>query len=135
MCCGMYHTCYISTCFCYKQKTAYDMRISYGSADVCSSDLQAGNPPYLSPEVERATSHNVRFRSGAAFDPPLWRSHGEVAARSTDGGAYGATSLPLHHFASRAIPFLIATRPGRSEARSVGKDCVRPCRSRWSPYL
>src|SRR3546814_7930807 len=27
----------------------------------------------------------------------LWRSHGEVAARSVDGGAYGATSLPLHH--------------------------------------
>src|SRR3546814_11931836 len=26
-----------------------------------------------------------------------WRSQGEVAARSVDGGAYGATSLPLHH--------------------------------------
>src|SRR3546814_17640490 len=75
---------------------------------------QAGKAPYLAPEGERATSHNVRFRSGAAFDPPLWRSHGEVAARSTDGGAYGATSLPLHHFASRAIPFLIATRQGGS---------------------
>src|SRR3546814_20857864 len=23
---------------------------------------------------------------------------------------------------------------GRSEERRVGKECVRPCRSRWSPY-
>src|SRR3546814_13205433 len=28
------------------------------------------------------------------------------------------------------------SRPGilRSEERRVGKECVRPCRSRWSPY-
>src|SRR3546814_19568170 len=25
--------------------------------------------------------------------------------------------------------------PRRSEARRVGKECVRKCRSRWSPYL
>src|SRR3546814_19896746 len=25
-------------------------------------------------------------------------------------------------------------RLGRSEARRVGKECVSPCRSRWSPY-
>ena len=23
---------------------------------------------------------------------------------------------------------------GRSEERRVGKECVQPCRSRWSPY-
>src|SRR3546814_4416174 len=27
-------------CFCFKQKTAYEMRISDWSSDVCSSDLQ-----------------------------------------------------------------------------------------------
>src|SRR3546814_15076039 len=26
------------------------------------------------------------------------------------------------------------TSPGRSEERRVGKECVSPCRSRWSPY-
>src|SRR3546814_13225938 len=26
------------------------------------------------------------------------------------------------------------SRTGRSEERRVGKECVRPCRSRWSPY-
>src|SRR3546814_13226887 len=25
--------------------------------------------------------------------------------------------------------------PARSEARRVGKACVSPCRSRWSPYI
>src|SRR3546814_1796643 len=28
-----------SVCFCFKQKTAYEMRISDWSSDVCSSDL------------------------------------------------------------------------------------------------
>ena len=26
------------------------------------------------------------------------------------------------------------TADGRSEERRVGKECVNPCRSRWSPY-
>src|SRR3546814_1062341 len=30
--------------FFFKQKTAYEMRISDWSSDVCSSDLQSGNP-------------------------------------------------------------------------------------------
>src|SRR3546814_6633720 len=31
--------------FCFKQKTAYDMRISDWSSDVCSSDLYGGGRP------------------------------------------------------------------------------------------
>src|SRR3546814_14801489 len=30
----------VACCFCFKQKTAYEMRISDWSSDVCSSDLQ-----------------------------------------------------------------------------------------------
>src|SRR3546814_8980804 len=30
---------YVICCFCFKQKTAYEMRISDWSSDVCSSDL------------------------------------------------------------------------------------------------
>src|SRR3546814_12609397 len=29
---------------------------------------------------------------------------------------------------------LFAGNPDRSEARRVGKECVRTCRYRWSPY-
>src|SRR3546814_4699594 len=44
-------------CFFYKQKTAYEMRISDWSSDVCSSDLMAALcalPPTVEP---RATQH------------------------------------------------------------------------------
>src|SRR3546814_7839366 len=34
----------LSVFFFFKQKTAYDMRISDWSSDVCSSDLTPGNP-------------------------------------------------------------------------------------------
>src|SRR3546814_213884 len=33
--------------FFFKQKTAYEMRISDWSSDVCSSDLENGNPAFL----------------------------------------------------------------------------------------
>src|SRR3546814_9062811 len=32
------------------------------------------------------------------------------------------------------FPPQTAVRPGRSEERRVGKECVSTCRSRWSPY-
>src|SRR3546814_20629792 len=36
----------------------------------------------------------------------------------------------LNHYGRRSVP-VDATR---SEERRVGKECVRTCRSRWSPY-
>src|SRR3546814_5443676 len=35
----------VSVCFLFKQKTAYEMRISDWSSDVCSSDLPIGGLP------------------------------------------------------------------------------------------
>src|SRR3546814_4188209 len=35
----------LSSCFLFKQKTAYEMRISDWSSDVCSSDLAHGAQP------------------------------------------------------------------------------------------
>src|SRR3546814_4295343 len=37
----MLHSCFYSFVFFFKQKTAYEMRISDWSSDVCSSDLYA----------------------------------------------------------------------------------------------
>ena len=42
----------------------------------------------------------------------------------------GATK-PVH--CNEEWPLLAATRE-RSEERRVGKECLRLCRSRWSPY-
>src|SRR3546814_12137482 len=40
MCVGVYVCCFIGMFFFFKQKTAYEMRISDWSSDVCSSDLE-----------------------------------------------------------------------------------------------
>src|SRR3546814_4669610 len=58
---------YIFCVFFFKQKTAYEMRISDWSSDVCSSDLRKGRPwtfedILLVPEVnELALSADGRF--------------------------------------------------------------------------
>src|SRR3546814_2594039 len=45
--------------FCFKQKTAYEMRISDWSSDVCSSDLQV---------VEQAIGHRGQAAHGTRHD-------------------------------------------------------------------
>src|SRR3546814_8745266 len=41
-------------CFVIKQETAYEMRISYGSSDVCSSDLHLGGGPLADHHLDAA---------------------------------------------------------------------------------
>src|SRR3546814_19983589 len=52
-------------CFFFKQKTSYELRISYGSSDVCSSDLQEGK------YVEELGGMNMYFvfRDGSIVTP------------------------------------------------------------------
>src|SRR3546814_13573213 len=44
----------------------------------------------------------------------------------------GVTQLPTPNTASPDI--VRSMTPERSEERRVGKECVRTCRSRWTPY-
>src|SRR3546814_19627251 len=88
--------------FC-KQKTAYEMRISDWSSDVCASD-------HPSP----------RRRARRVPDGNL--------ASARDEPASGVGRL-LETLAACAV----GRRPYRSEESSVGKACVSTCRSRWSP--
>src|SRR3546814_2422991 len=90
--------------FFFKQKTAYEMRISDWSSDVCSSDL---------------TNWSLRSPDGCGTK----RSHGGKRAQGDGNGRR------LHGDDGQA-----ATRSRRSEERRVGKECVSTCRSRWSPY-
>src|SRR3546814_1518250 len=94
--------------FFFKQKTAYEMRISDWSSDVCSSDLLAA----------------------------LLQAHGMalVLVNTPTGlaGEKGLACLP-----GREADFDAALAQAlavRSEERRVGKECVSTCRSRWSPY-
>src|SRR3546814_2390711 len=51
---GSMQCCYLVSLFFFKQKTAYEMRISDWSSDVCSSDL-AGDEILVSDSVYRPT--------------------------------------------------------------------------------
>src|SRR3546814_3966107 len=93
------------SCFFFKQKTAYEMRISDWSSDVCSSDLQAELPTPKTRKAipERQTAMLVLQRGGAILlqqrpAPGIW------------GGLWGSVE------------------------RRVGKECVSTCRTRWAPY-
>src|SRR3546814_3488753 len=95
--------------FFFKQKTAYELRISDWSSDVCSSDLVAGRDagtigrPAV---VDIADEH----AAGPVEAQPLGKARGEILTGEAGPGAHQ-----------------------RSEERRVGKECVSSCRSRWSP--
>src|SRR3546814_5704352 len=93
--------------FFFKQKTAYEMRISDWSSDVCSSDLHGG-----AGLQREGTSEADEAALRAAITLALSTGHAELAAGK---------------------PALDAVTAARSEERRVGKECVSTCRSRWSP--
>src|SRR3546814_3955035 len=107
--------------FFFKQKKAYEMRISDWSSDVCSYDLLAyaetalrdRRPdwpmalpanPLPEPDLSDALRHDVVFNGGMM---------GGMIMQEM-GGSMGDDS---------------------SEEHRVGKECVRTCSSRCSPYL
>src|SRR3546814_10708228 len=61
--------------FFFKQKTAYEMRISDWSSDVCSSDL-------LDTIVQSLTLHGYEL----ADDPQIWCLHMQAQLREINGG-------------------------------------------------
>src|SRR3546814_2167568 len=95
--------------FLFKQKTAYEMRISDWSSDVCSSDLE---DQHKKKERKQDNTRNQGVRGRA------------------DGG-YGRKGLQQSTSPNPAMPNY---NRQRSDERRVGKECVSTCRSRWSAY-
>src|SRR3546814_19447285 len=112
----------------FKQKTAYEWRISDWSSDVCSSDLTLviGNTTYklsLMPSgIVRGTLSVIG--NGVVLDP--WALKAEIEKLT----AQSVTITPDNLHIAENIPLILP----RSEERSVGKECVSTCRSRWSQY-
>src|SRR3546814_4703770 len=102
--------------FFFKQKTAYEMRISDWSSDVCSSDLGLFRDDQLRQDLQRGD------------EPiPCRRIVGQDDV--TGLFAAGVEALGAHRFQHVAVADL-----RRSEERRVGKECVSTCRSRWAPH-
>src|SRR3546814_18881817 len=136
--------------FFFKQKTAYEMRISDWSSDVCSSDLQS------------ASSTNLTTRSSAAARVPAMkidgglggdlRNAGKAAASQEAQGYDGVWTAETSH--DPFFPLLLASQhtekvelgtgiavafarnpmnlasiaydlQARTEERRVGKECAR----------
>src|SRR3546814_11139553 len=84
--------------FFFKQETAYELRISDWSSDVCSSDLLV---------ADDCGGDALQIKVGRQF----------------------------RHLSAREMHCRMSFQRGlRSAERRVGKECVRTCRSRWSPY-
>src|SRR3546814_15979325 len=99
--------CDVLLVFFFKQKTAYEMRISDWSSDVCSSDLKAR--VLIFGDVGRAL---------------------ERLGRAEDHIGLIVEIIFLIHAQRR-----YARRLGRSAERRVGTECVNTCRTRRWPYI
>src|SRR3546814_18067759 len=112
--------------FFFMQKTAYEMRISDWSSDVCSSDLFAKAIAHLDIDpseinkVKRVQWHHVgelnaalkslqQYATAQGFKPDYTAWHTHIA------------ELKQQHAMNS------------SEERRVGKECVSTGRYRWSP--
>src|SRR3546814_10726281 len=106
---------YNSLFYVFKQKTAYEMRISDWSSDVCCSDLYV---PWL---IHVAAIHTM------------------VTYKNSKTALKASMILVITVFVLILYSTFL-TRSGilgdssRSEERRVGQECVSTCRSRWSPY-
>src|SRR3546814_3646568 len=113
--------------FFFKQKTAYEMRISDWSSDVCSSDLV--DLSTLAPGEQITVADSVL------------NDQTTTVLSADTGGTFVAVTSDLTEEEAEDPPNSETTitlvsqdvGPFRSEERRVGKECVSTCRSRWSP--
>src|SRR3546814_16339838 len=130
--CVMFRSLYV---VCFRQKTAYELRISDWSSDVCSSDLIGQFLDENRALILQTFDHEAIVndlvpyinRRAIAFqrqfdDADRTVDTGAKPARrrdqQVDPGAYGRSFSLCHR--------------QRSEERRVGKECVSPCRFRCS---
>src|SRR3546814_14888621 len=100
-------------------KSAYEVRISDWSSDVCSSDLRLGQ---AFGHVEAAFGNQVAQRL-------------QRAARQRHEGALVVAPVAVDPRRNGGrFEHQIGIKPDRSEARGVGKECVSTCSPRWSPF-
>src|SRR3546814_5871330 len=104
----------------FKQKTAYELRISDWSSDVCSSDLlqrKVGTNVVVDlrlKDIKEPRESDIWLR-GAIGPRMVYSTNLDAARRACD---------------RRMVTF---AHTARSDERRVGKEGVSTCRSWWSP--
>src|SRR3546814_6535780 len=103
---------YVDCCCFFKQKTAYELRISDWSSDVCSSDLSASRTVFITKTDDDAVDHALEAIEciSQTQDNELTQTRSETKTLGTDE--------KLHD------DFL------RSEERREGTECVGTWRTR-----
>src|SRR3546814_1866857 len=114
--CVCRYVCLYVCLFFFKQKTAYEMRSSDWSSDVCSSDLPATATARVDAGATWGDLNAATYPFGLATPGGVISTTG-VAGLTLGGG----------------IGYLTRGCGLRSEERRVGKECVSTSRSRWSP--
>src|SRR3546814_13033367 len=116
--------------FFFKQKTAYEMRISDWSSDVCSSDLCRRRRRLGltgEPGIERSRLHHLHRKSHERVGGATVFGAGPAIAAGLDRlqhQARGATGDDVH----LAAPSL---KPERAEDSRVGEESVSTVIPRW----
>src|SRR3546814_6654109 len=104
--------------FFFKQKTAYEMRISDWSSDVCSSDL------FMSDGGDAILTADRDFLENAPQVEAVFNTGAKVIHLPAKWGQARGTLQAAH---------ILMWWSRRSEERRVGKECVSTSRYRWSP--
>src|SRR3546814_13003578 len=138
----------------FKQNTAYEMRVSDWSSDVCSSDLRQRPPTRAgrrNPDKNRETSsptavdtEKVRQRRSRSQARSTRRAHEKQSDQEPDTCRGGSSEQPpprqMEPDAGKQShrkccgPSIALIAKERSEERRVGQEWVSTCRSRGSPY-
>src|SRR3546814_8882491 len=105
--------------FVFKRKTAYEMRISDWSSDVCSSDLQ--------PRREIGPLH-METRPVGEIAEQRAQEQGKRKGEKDRVKRMERPPRAGHGYRDHSV----SSR--RSEERRAGTACVSTVRSRWSPY-
>src|SRR3546814_8550631 len=101
--------------FFFKQRTAYEMRISDWSSDVFSSDLLPTNDQV------------ARLRD-------LLRARDVPCVTATRSSVFATDTARELQVVLYAVAHATELAPMRSGERRVGRECVSKCRSRWAGY-
>src|SRR3546814_18373787 len=105
------------------------MRISDWSSDVCSSDL------FSQPIVATAPAGEIKVVKVGYADLNLDSESG-LARLDSRLRAAARSVCDVRPEVETTLREMATSRcfRSRTEERRVGKECVSPCRSRWSPY-